>query len=198
MPLPHILAFCPTLTTITFNADWRLVCMDNKDTESPLAYECLTNVSLHDLAYVFGVGFAAAHMQGDPFPVFLVTSANDRMLTMLLLEEFDRADGPMEEGMACWEQWWEACNCAVVRLEDCTGALLEELLQDPPKSDSKDEDDNNEKDEENGGEEGSGRSVFTPQQPGGRTQVDELQQLLAECHAMDTGTMTTICSATLA
>ncbi|KAJ7339129.1 hypothetical protein DFH08DRAFT_1013954 [Mycena albidolilacea] len=115
MPLSRILALYPALTT---------------DIEPPLAYERLTNVGLRGLVYAFGVGFAAAHMQGDPFPMFLVTSANDRTLAALyarkhfpalrrvcvlshsLLEEFDRADGPAEEGMARWERWWEACNRA--------------------------------------------------------------------------------------
>ncbi|KAJ7692633.1 hypothetical protein B0H14DRAFT_3531436 [Mycena olivaceomarginata] len=119
MPLPRILALCPALTTVAFNADWWLVRTDDKDIEPPLAYERLTNVGLHGLVYAFGVSFAAAHTQGDPFPMFLVTSANDRTLSALctckhfpalrrvcvlshsLLEEFDRTDGPTE-GMARW------------------------------------------------------------------------------------------------
>jgi hypothetical protein len=76
-----------------------------------------------------------------------------------LLEEFNRADGPVE-GMVWWERWWEACNCVGVRLEDCMGALLGELPQDLPESDSKDEEDEDGKDEENKGEGGSGRLVF--------------------------------------
>ncbi|KAJ7888569.1 hypothetical protein B0H14DRAFT_3429984 [Mycena olivaceomarginata] len=130
MPLPRILALCPALTTVAFNADWRLIRTDDKDVEPPLTYERLTNVGLHGLVYAFGVGFAAAHTQGDPFPMFLVTSANDRTLAALctrkhfpalrrvyvlshsLLEEFDRADGPAKEGMAWWERWWEVCNHA--------------------------------------------------------------------------------------
>ncbi|KAJ7809000.1 hypothetical protein B0H14DRAFT_3481804 [Mycena olivaceomarginata] len=108
MPLPHILALCPALTTVAFNADWRLVRTDDEDVEPPLAYERLTNVGLHGLVYTFGVSFATAHTQGDLFSMFLVTSANDCTLAALcarkhfpaLRQEFDRADGPAEEGMA--------------------------------------------------------------------------------------------------
>ncbi|KAJ7706591.1 hypothetical protein B0H14DRAFT_3525991 [Mycena olivaceomarginata] len=128
MPLPRILALWPALTTVAFNADWRLVRTDDEDVEPPLAYERLTNVGLHGVVYARGVSFSVAHTQGDPFPMFLVTSANDRTLSALcackhfpalrrvlshsLLEEFDRTDGPTEEGMARWEWWWEACNRA--------------------------------------------------------------------------------------
>ncbi|KAJ7890153.1 hypothetical protein B0H14DRAFT_2690728 [Mycena olivaceomarginata] len=207
MPLPRILALCPALTTVAFNADWRLVRADDDDDEPPLAHERLTNVGLHGLAYAFGVGFAAAHAQGDPLPAFLVTSANDRTLAALcarerfpalrrvrvlsrsLLEELDRANGPAEEGggMARWERWWEACNRAGVRLEDCTGALLGELPQDPPESDSEDEEDEDEEDEESEGEVREWKVSVPPLQPGGGTQVDELRQLLEECRAMDAG-----------
>ncbi|KAJ7884630.1 hypothetical protein B0H14DRAFT_3432359 [Mycena olivaceomarginata] len=94
--LPDILAFLPVHSapllfldlysisaTVAFNADWRLVHTNDEDVEPPLAYERLTNVSLHGLVYAFGVGFAAAHTQGDPVPMFLVTSANDHTLAVL-------------------------------------------------------------------------------------------------------------------
>ncbi|KAJ7815654.1 hypothetical protein B0H14DRAFT_3476025 [Mycena olivaceomarginata] len=137
--LPDILAFLPVhgapllfldlysiSATVAFNADWRLVHTNDEDVEPRLVYERLTNVGLHGLVYAFSVGFAVTHMQGDPVPMFLVTSANDRTLAALctrkrfpvllhrvcvlshsLLEEFDRADRPAE-AMA----QWEACNHA--------------------------------------------------------------------------------------
>jgi hypothetical protein len=81
--LPGAATLCPALTTVTFNADWQLVRTDDEDTELPLPHKHLTNVGLHGLAYRFGIGFAAVHVQGDLFPMFLVTSANDRTLAVL-------------------------------------------------------------------------------------------------------------------
>ncbi|KAF7350092.1 hypothetical protein MVEN_01311100 [Mycena venus] len=202
MPLPRILAFCPGLTTLAFNADWRLVRADDDDDEPPLAHERLAHVGLYGLDYAFGVGFAAAHAQGDPLPAFLVTSANDRTLQALcvrerfpalrrvrvlsrsLLVDLDKENGPAEEGggMARWDRWWEACDRAGVRLEDCTGAQLGELPQDPPESESEEEDD--EEDEEVG----EWNITIPPMQSeGGGTQLDELRRLLDECRAMEAG-----------
>ncbi|KAJ7260379.1 hypothetical protein B0H12DRAFT_1014155 [Mycena haematopus] len=203
MPLPRILALCPTLTALAFNADWRLVRADDDDDEPPLAHDRLATVGLHGLAFAFGVGFAAAHAQGDPHSALLVTSANDRTLAALcvrerfpalrrvrvlsrsLLGELDRANGPAEEGggMARWERWWEMCTRVGVRLEDCTGALLGELPQDPPESESEEEDEEEEENEE----EGEWRITVPPLQPAGGTQLSELRRLLDECRAMDAG-----------
>ncbi|KAJ7766118.1 hypothetical protein B0H16DRAFT_386555 [Mycena metata] len=208
MPLPRILALCPSLTTLAFNADWRIVRPDDDEedpTAPPLAHDRLTSVGLHGLAYAFGVGYAAAHAQEVPLPALLVTSANDRTLTALctrarfpalkrvralsrsLLVELDRANGPGEEGggMARWERWWEECRAAGVRLEDCTGALLGELPQDPP-SESEDEDGSESEDEEEeDGVSGEWKSTLPPAQVG--SGLEDLRQLLEECRAMDEG-----------
>ena len=47
----------------------------------------------------------------------------------VLLTEFERQNGPEGEGYARWERW-ERQGGAVVRLEDCTGALLTDLALD--------------------------------------------------------------------
>ncbi|KAF8189536.1 hypothetical protein K438DRAFT_1722182 [Mycena galopus ATCC 62051] len=209
MPLPRILALCPALTTLAFNADWRLIRADDDDDEPPLAHDRLVNIGLHGLAYAFGVGFAAAHAQGDPLAALVVSSANDRTLDALcvherfpalrrvrvlsrsLLGELNRADGPSTEGggMARWERWWDGCNRAGVRLEDCTGALLGELPLDPPESEEEDEDeeDEDEEYEDEDGEEGEWKVTIPPMQSEGGTRVDELRRLLDECRAMDAG-----------
>ncbi|KAJ7654671.1 hypothetical protein DFH06DRAFT_1282412 [Mycena polygramma] len=209
MPLQRILAACPALTTLAFNADWRLVRADDDDDddEPPLAHERLSSVGLHGLAYAFGVGFAAAHAHGDPLPALLVTSANDcalaalcvresfpalrrvRVLSRSLLGELDRANGPAEEGggMARWERWWEACNRAGVRLEDCTGALLGELPQDPPESESEEEDEDEEDNGDYEQETGEWRIAVPPMDSEGGTHINELRRLLDECRAMEAG-----------
>ncbi|KAJ6475925.1 hypothetical protein C8R47DRAFT_985632 [Mycena vitilis] len=210
MPLQRILAACPALKTLAFNADWRVVrADDDDDDEPPLAHERLSSLGLHGLAYAFGVGFAAAHAHGDPLPALLVTSANDRTLAALcvresfpalrrvrvlsrsLLGELDRANGPTEEGggMARWERWWEACNRAGVRLEDCTGALLGELPQDPPESESEEDEDEEDEDEDEDDEQepGGWRIAVPPMDSEGGTHLSELRRLLDECRAMEAG-----------
>ncbi|KAJ7690836.1 hypothetical protein B0H17DRAFT_982851 [Mycena rosella] len=206
MPLPRILVACPTLTTLAFNADWRVIVPDDDDAEAdtpPLAHECLTSVGLHGLMYAFDVGYAAAHAQTDPLPALIVTSANDRNITALcdrarfpalrriralsrsLLKDLDRANGPGPEGgMERWERWWEACRRVGVRLEDCTGGLLGELPQDEPESESSDEDEEEEEDED-----GEFQISIPPLAPqgGAGSNIDELRQLLEECRAMDEG-----------
>jgi hypothetical protein len=205
MPLPRILAACPALTALAFNADWRLVRADDDDDEPPLAHERLTHVGLHGLAYAFGVGFAAAHAHADPLPALLVTSANDRTLAALcvrerfpalrrvrvlsrsLLSELDKADGPTAEGggMARWERWWETCQRAGVRLEDCTGAQLGELPQDLPDSESEEEDEDEDEDDE--GETGEWKIAIPPMEAEGGSHLEELRRLLDECRAMELG-----------
>jgi hypothetical protein len=202
MPLARILAACPSLTTIAFNTDWRIVRPDDDEedpTAPPLAHDRLTNVGLHGLAYAFGVGYAAGHAQEAPIPAFLVTSANDRTITALcesarfpalrrvralsrsLLVELDRANGPAEEGggMARWERWWEECRGAGIRLDDCTGALLGELPQDPPdESESESEEDDDEEEE---------WKFTVPPTQSVESGLEDLRPLLEECRAMDKG-----------
>ncbi|KAJ6571288.1 hypothetical protein B0H19DRAFT_1129647 [Mycena capillaripes] len=203
MPLPRILAACPALTTLCFNADWALLRANDDDDQPPLAHERLTSIGMHGLAYAFGVGYAAAHSQGDPLSALIVTSANDRTFSALcvrerfpalrrlrvlsrsLLGELDRENGPAAEngGMARWEHWWETCHRAGIRLEDCTGAVLGELPQDPPESESEDEEEDDEDEEETG----EWKIAVPPMDSECGTQLTELRQLLDECRAMEAG-----------
>ncbi|KAJ7469697.1 hypothetical protein FB451DRAFT_1476591 [Mycena latifolia] len=204
MPLPRILAVCPSLTTLAFNADWRVTVPDADDADAAaalLAHERLTSVGLHGLAYAFGVGYAAVDAQTDPIHALLATSGNDRNVAALcdrarfpalrriralsrsLLADLDRANGPGETGggMDRWDRWWEACRRAGVRLEDCTGGLLGELPQDPPESESESDEDEDEDDEE----ESEWQISVPPLAPEGGSHLSELRQLLEECRAMD-------------
>ncbi|KAJ7073476.1 hypothetical protein B0H15DRAFT_925651 [Mycena belliarum] len=210
LPLRRIIAACPALTTLAFNADWRIVVPDDEDAEDipPLAHERLTSIGLHGLAYAFGVGYAAAHAESDPIPGLLVTSANDRTVAALcerarfpalarirvlsssLLAALDDANGPgVGEGMERWNRWWDACSRAGVRLEDCTGAILGTLPQDVPESESDEDSDDEEDDEEWEEEEGQSEWQITvpPLAPEGGGHLSELRQLLEECRAMDEG-----------
>ncbi|KAJ6546202.1 hypothetical protein DFH09DRAFT_1367392 [Mycena vulgaris] len=145
MPLSLILAACPSLTSLAFNADWRIVLPEDTDADvdtPSLKHAGLTSIGLHGLAYAFGVGDAV----GAPPLARTITIANDRNLTLLcdrarfpalrrirmlsrgLLGELDRANGPSAEGGGAerWERWLGECRRAGIRLEDCTGGLLGE------------------------------------------------------------------------
>ncbi|KAJ6467818.1 hypothetical protein C8R45DRAFT_1063967 [Mycena sanguinolenta] len=221
LPLARVLALCPALTTLAFNADWRLAPADDEDAADapPLAHDRITHVGLHGLAYAFGVGFGATYAENEPLAALVVASANDRTLDTLcararfpalrtiralspaLLAALDKADGPAPgEGMTRWERWWEACTRAGMRLEDCTGALLGELPQDPLPSDSEGEGDSgsegegcSEGEDEGEGDEDEDREQDEREQREwrssiqGATQIDELRRLLDECRAMDAG-----------
>ncbi|KAJ7200156.1 hypothetical protein GGX14DRAFT_660667 [Mycena pura] len=193
LPLARLLAECPSLTTLAFNGDWRIVGADDDPGAPPFAHDRLTSVGLHGLAYAFGVGDAAAQALTDSLPAWLVTAASDRtfaalcvresfpalqrvrVLSRSLLGELDRANGPSAEngGMERWERWWETSRRAGVRLEDCTGSLLGELPQDEPESESEEEEDEWE----------------APLEPDSEriSNIEELQLLLEECRAMDSG-----------
>ncbi|KAJ7481336.1 hypothetical protein B0H11DRAFT_2157741 [Mycena galericulata] len=95
LPIRRILAACPALRTLAFNADWRVVdhsAADDDDAEAgraPFAHDNIANVGLHGLAYAFGVGYTAAAAAdatsgGISIPHILATSANDRTLSALL------------------------------------------------------------------------------------------------------------------
>ncbi|KAJ7291765.1 hypothetical protein C8J57DRAFT_1445208 [Mycena rebaudengoi] len=209
LPLPHILAACPALTTLAFNADWRLLTpdaddIDDADPPPPLAHDRLASVGLHGLAYAFGVGYGAAHV--DPLTALLVCGANDRALSALcerarfpslrrvrvlsrgLLADLDEANGPRAEGggMERWERWWEACRRAGVRLEDCTGGLLGELPQDEEDEEEEEEEDEEDEESEVGEAVEGGWVIKVPALPvEGGSQVEELRRLLEECRAMD-------------
>ncbi|KAJ6496334.1 hypothetical protein C8R45DRAFT_1211936 [Mycena sanguinolenta] len=123
--------------------------------------------------------------QAEPLAVRVVASLNDRTLDTLpaLLSALDKANGPTTgERMGRWERWWEACTRAGMRLEDCTGALLGELPQYEPPSESGGEGGSEDDEDEDGDREW--RRTIPPQ---GATQLDELRKLLDECRAMDAG-----------
>ncbi|KAJ7463470.1 hypothetical protein B0H11DRAFT_1815486 [Mycena galericulata] len=92
LPIRRILAACPALRTLAFNADWRVVDHsaddDAEEGRAPFAHDHIANVGLHGLAYAFGVGYTAAAADatsgGISIPHILATSANDRTLAALL------------------------------------------------------------------------------------------------------------------
>ena len=94
LDLPCILDLCPLLTTLSFNADWRIqqpgeevplptisntVTLVNQ-TMSLLAHKPhlnITSIGLHGLMYAFGVGFAAEYATQEPLQAHVIRRSND-------------------------------------------------------------------------------------------------------------------------
>jgi hypothetical protein len=64
-----------------------------------------------------------------------------RVLNRTLLSGLERQNGLEDEGYACWERWEAQRKEEGVRLEDCTGALLEDLPAGRDQEDDSDRDD---------------------------------------------------------
>lgn len=168
------LDLCPALTTLTFNADWRISPHD--DTASELTrrpHAHLATVGLHGLAYAFGVGYAAARLAADPFRSGIITRSNDlnvaalnrrnfpqlrrvRALSRNVLSDLNHENGPSLDngGYDRWNRWWNACAAQQVRLEDCTGQPLGTLPEEESDAESSSEEEEEEEYEEEAADEG--------------------------------------------
>ncbi|EIW77427.1 hypothetical protein CONPUDRAFT_168355 [Coniophora puteana RWD-64-598 SS2] len=166
----------------------------------------ITNIGLHGLMYAFGVGVAAAFASRDPLGSMLTQRANDRnfsaltkanfpklqlirVLSTSVLEDLERADGPGERGgYERWEKWWDKCSRMGVKLEDCTGAPLGTLPQDPQQThpgretseDLASDEEWEYEDYEEYEEEGGG----APAQGSDKVGIEELRELLEECRQL--------------
>ena len=140
--VPAMLSMCPNLVTFCFNLDWAL-----EGTLVSRPHPNIQNLGLYGLKHAFGVGFAGAAAQVNPFEAVVMRRRNDinfhairkhhfpklqlvRVLETGVLEDLNRNDGPAE-GVCYerWERWWEQCAMMRVKLEDCTGAPLGTLPQ---------------------------------------------------------------------
>ncbi|KAI0348452.1 hypothetical protein BDW22DRAFT_1385820 [Trametopsis cervina] len=145
LDVPMVLDLCPSLTSFSFNPDWRL------PRDEVLPYEAsslvrvphrgITTIGLHQLLYAFGVGYAAQYSKLDAISTRYIRHSNDanfaaltkrnfpnlktiRLLSRTLLRDLEMANGPDEVCYERWERWWAQCSAQGVRLEDCTGAQL--------------------------------------------------------------------------
>ncbi|KIY73853.1 hypothetical protein CYLTODRAFT_485000 [Cylindrobasidium torrendii FP15055 ss-10] len=203
---------CPNLETICFNADWTQ--------EEELRHDNIRNVGLHGLGLAFtppsggrppifpldsmirranDSNFKSLMAEGH-FPKI----ERVRMLSTAVLMELERNGGPckpqprgeyeyvdeLEDGLKRWETWWDICEKANVRLEDCTGGPLGVL----PLEESDLEEETNEEDEAEASEESdeeweeySWEYEVPPIDEGGSTTsgVEELRKLIEECRQME-------------
>ncbi|EKM61190.1 uncharacterized protein PHACADRAFT_111460 [Phanerochaete carnosa HHB-10118-sp] len=139
---------CPSLTTFSFNGDWRLPLDEDMPYEvSKLVnkpHPNLTHIGLHQLLHAFGVGYAGTYARADPMVVRYIRRSNDlnfaaltkrcfpklthvRLLNRTLLRDLEEADGPADSCYERWERWAAQCAAERVRLEDCTGNELGQL-----------------------------------------------------------------------
>jgi hypothetical protein len=143
--VPAVLDACPSLTTFSFNPEWRF------PSDELLPYEAsvlvryphpnLTHIGLHQLVYAFGVGVAGRYAAVDPMTVHFARHTNDmnfaaltkrsfpklthvRLLNRTMLRDLEEEDGPADECYERWERWSSQCAREHVRLEDCTGNAL--------------------------------------------------------------------------
>ncbi len=185
LDVPTILDLCPQITTFTFNPDWRIpgwadhMFLDSFIVHQP--HQNITTIGLHRLMYAFGVGYAASYNKIDPYVTHSIQRQNDvnfaalnkrnfprlqriRALNATLLTDLEKNNGPSQRCFERWERWSRQCQREGVRLEDCTGAALGTLPEDP-------EDDD---DDESALEESEGDSNLTT-----------LRELLLECRKMN-------------
>lgn len=148
LEVSKILEACPNLTTFAFNPDWRIMPNDGITSELVrVPHFNITTIGLHGLYYAFGVGHGAAHAQGAPITAQIIRKSNDmnvaalnklnfpklecvRVLSPVVLKDLERENGPMEDGVQRYDNWWNSLSRAGIRLEDCTGAPLGTLPQD--------------------------------------------------------------------
>lgn len=100
LDVPTILDLCPSLTTFSFNADWRLQ-PPGEEVEAPRSltiahatnvpmstlvvtpHQNIMTIGLHGLMYAFGVGYAASMAQLDPLSSHIIRRSNDLNIAAL-------------------------------------------------------------------------------------------------------------------
>jgi hypothetical protein len=143
--LPAVLDLCPSLSSFSFNPDWRLPREEGLHYEASelvhLPHKGITTIGLHQLLYAFGVGYAAQYSKVDAISTRYIRHSNDanfaaltkrnfpnlktvRLLSRTLLRDLEMANGPDEVCFERWERWWAHCAGQGIRLEDCTGSEL--------------------------------------------------------------------------
>lgn len=151
LDVPAILEVCPSLTSFSFNPDWRLPADETVPIEASLLvrtpHRGITSIGLHQLLYAFGVGYAAQYSKVDLLATRYIRHSNDmnfaaltkrsfpnlksvRLLSRTLLRDLEMSNGPDEVCYERWERWWAQCSKQGLRLEDCTGAELGYLPPD--------------------------------------------------------------------
>lgn len=145
-----ILNICRRLTTFCFNLDWQL---NGNLVGRP--HDTIRTIGLYGLRYAFGVGIAQEVAHVNPLEALVIRRRNDmnflalnkvnfpalqtvRVLEQKLLVDLNENDGPdqgISGGFTRWEQWWDQCAAHNVRFEDCTGAFLGTLPQQPEDDD---------------------------------------------------------------
>ena len=163
--VPTILDICPSLTTFTFNADWRInpTGANNSITKRPHPH--ISTIGLHGLSYAFGIPVGlfegtASSEDWSPLLTHIRRRHNDlnmaalnkvhfpklqriRALSQNMLNALNKSDGPSGEngGYDRWSRWSTACERFGIKLEDCTGQPLGTLPQDDEyEEESEDED----------------------------------------------------------
>jgi hypothetical protein len=149
----RILDLCPSLQTFAFNADWPLPAYPSKDPEDfdniggPLIHQPhqhITHIGLHGLQFAFNVrnvtSDSGAHRKrkenNDRNFYSLTRRRADfpklncvRVLSLAVLQALE-VGGPSQECLERWDRWWQVCDKAGIRLEDCTGGNLLQKLYD--------------------------------------------------------------------
>jgi hypothetical protein len=133
-----VLDLCPLLHTFAFNADWVLPTSHG----SPLIrqpHQHITHIGLHGLQSAFNVRYIPA---SDLDAHVNYTKNNDRnfdsltrcwvnfpklncvrVLNPILLWDL-KSGRPSQECLQRWDRWWQMCDEAGIRLEDCTGGIF--------------------------------------------------------------------------
>ncbi|KAF9447571.1 hypothetical protein P691DRAFT_731271 [Macrolepiota fuliginosa MF-IS2] len=231
LDVSRILEACPNLVTFAFNPDWRIMPNDGMTSELVrVPHFNITTIGLHNLYYAFGVGHGAAHAQGAPITAQIIRKSNDmnvtalnklnfpklecvRVLSPVVLKDLERENGPSEDCVQRYDNWWNSLSRAGIRLEDCTGSPLgtlpleddeDDVVDIPGDIDSTSE---IEEDEEEMSESGSGsdtdeaayqsaEETFTRDYEDEEVEVEneldpgkkhatELRRLLEECRIME-------------
>ena len=170
--VPAILDICPSLTTFTFNADWRINPTGTASNITKRPHPNISTIGLHGLAYAFGVpvGSAVGAVYGEDWSPLLTQIRrrhNDlnmaalnktnfpklqriRALNKSMLNALNQSDGPSGEngGYDRWNRWSTTCLRSGIRLEDCTGQSLGTLPQDDEYEDESEDDEESDEDDD--------------------------------------------------
>ena len=152
--VPTVLDICPSLTTFTFNADWRINPMDTVSNITKRPHPHVSTIGLHGLSYAFDIPVrpssgVVASEDWSPLLTQIRRRHNDlnmaalnkvnfpklqriRALNQIMLNALNKSDGPSSEngGYDRWSRWSTICLRSGIRLEDCTGQSLGTLPQD--------------------------------------------------------------------